>query len=175
MPTFSRFATLLAVLASSTFAAGPIATVSSSRPFSLDGHAVTMAGITSWPVVDGDELATAKFPAVLYFHDGSSVKLSAASSVRLSGSAEEPKLALTSGSLDYKLVAGSKVVLTNAAIAAQADKLVTAANPAAKKTLIGRLANLVGGVPASSAGAVESAGESANTLTSRLPPVSIFR
>jgi hypothetical protein len=110
-----RFTTVLVALASFGFAAGPIATVSSSQSFNLSGHAVTAAGITSWPVVAGDDLATAKSPAILYFHDGSSVTLSAGSSVKLSGSAREPKLLLTSGTLDSQLAAGSKVVITNAA------------------------------------------------------------
>jgi hypothetical protein len=76
---------------------------------------VTVCGITSWPVVAGDDLATAKSPATLYFQDGSSVTLSAGSSAKLSGSSREPKLVLTSGTFDYKPVAGSKVVITNAA------------------------------------------------------------
>jgi hypothetical protein len=115
MPAFLRFTIVLAVLASLGVAAGPIATVSSSRSFNLSGHAVTTAGITSWPLVAGDDLATAKSPAVLYFQDGSSVTLAAGSSAKLGGSAREPKLTLTSGRFDYKLVPGSTVVITNAA------------------------------------------------------------
>ncbi|HEY1945391.1 MAG TPA: hypothetical protein VGG97_00175 [Bryobacteraceae bacterium] len=125
-----RFTTALAALASLGFAAGPIATVSSSQSFNLSGHAVTVAGITSWPVVAGDALATAKSPATLYFHDGSSVTLSAGSSAKLGGSAREPKLMLTSGRFDYKLAPGSKVVITSVA------------NPAAKGPLAGRLTDV---------------------------------
>jgi hypothetical protein len=110
-----RFTTVLAVLASLGLAAGPIATVSSSRSFNLSGHAVTAAGITSWPLVAGDALATAKSPATLYFYDGSSVTLAAGSSAKLGGSAREPKLTLTSGRFDYKLVPGSRVVIANVA------------------------------------------------------------
>jgi hypothetical protein len=109
-----RFTTVLAALVSLGLAAGPIATVSSSQSFNLSGHAVTVAGITSWPVVAGDDLATAKSPAILYFQDGSSVTLSAGCSAKLGGSAREPKLMLTSGRFDYKLAAGSKLVITNA-------------------------------------------------------------
>jgi hypothetical protein len=122
MPALLKFTTALIASASLGFAAGPLAMVSSSQPFTLGGHAVTTAGITSWPLVAGDDLATAKFPAILYFHDGSSVKLSARSSVQLSGSAQEPKVVLTSGTLDYKLVPGSKVTITNAAKRAKAAK-----------------------------------------------------
>jgi hypothetical protein len=110
-----RFITVLAALASLGLAAGPIATVSSSQSFNLSGHAVTAAGITSWPLVAGDALATAKSPATLYFHDGSSVTLAAESSAKLGGSAREPKLMLTSGRFDCKLVPGSTIVITNAA------------------------------------------------------------
>jgi hypothetical protein len=125
-----RFITVLAALASLGLAAGPIATVSSSQSFNLSGHAVTVAGITSWPVVAGDDLATAKSPAILYFQDGSSVTLSAGSSAKLGGSAREPKLMLTSGRFDYKLAAGSKLVIANAA------------KPPAKGTLDGPRMNL---------------------------------
>jgi hypothetical protein len=163
--TLFNFVMLFVALASLGFAAGPLATVSSSQPFKLDGHAVTTAGITAWPVVAGDDLATAKFPAVLYFHDGSSVQLSAQSSVTVNGSAEEPKLILTSGKLDYKLVAGSKIAITNAA----------AAMPVTKNTLVGSMANWVGGVPASSAKLAESSSAFPDALAARLPPISIFQ
>jgi hypothetical protein len=125
-----RFTTVLAALAPLGLAAGPIATVSSSQSFNLSGHAVTAAGITSWPLVAGDDLATGGSPAVLYFHDGSSVTLSAGSTAKLGGSAREPKLMLTSGTFDYKLVAGSKVTVTNAANSAAKGPLTgTRMNP----------------------------------------------
>jgi hypothetical protein len=122
-----RFTIALAALVSMGLAAGPIATVSSSQSFNLSGHAVTAAGITSWPVVAGDDLATARSPATLYFQDGSSITLSARSSAKLGGSAREPKLTLTSGTVDDKLAAGSKIVITNVA------------NPTAKGPLAGTL------------------------------------
>jgi hypothetical protein len=160
-----KLAMLFGSLASSGFVAVPLAIVSSSQPFQLDGHPVTTAGITSWPVVAGDALTTAKFPAVLHFHDGSSVQLSAQSSVTLSGSEEEPKLLLTGGKLDYNLVAGSKIAITNAAVA----------TPGAKRTLLGSLTNLVSGVPVSSVKAAESSSAFPDALAARLPPISIFQ
>jgi hypothetical protein len=160
-----KFAMLFAGFLSAGFAAGPLAMVSSSQPFHLDGHPVTAVGVTSWPVVAGDDLATAKFPAVLYFHDGSSVQLAADSSVTLGGSAEEPKLVLTSGKLGYKLVAGSKIAITNAAV-----------RPAPTKgKLMGSLMNWAHSVPASSARITESNAVSSDALAARLPPVSAFQ
>src|ERR1700760_352382 len=109
MFTLMRWMIVVVAVAALCAAAGPIATVNSSEPFTIGGHAVTMAGITSWPVVAGDAVATSNSAAVLHFRDGSSVSLSAGSSVKLSGSAERPKVLLMAGTLDYMLVAGSKV------------------------------------------------------------------
>jgi hypothetical protein len=65
------------------------------------------------PLAVGSEVATSSAPAVLFFVDGSSVKLAAGSRARLIGSEAQPKLVLLAGSLDYKLVLGSNLSVTN--------------------------------------------------------------
>jgi hypothetical protein len=91
----------------------PIATVTSDEPFCVDGRAVTVSGITSIPLTVGHEVSTAKAPAVLFFADGSSVKLAASSRAKLVGSEAQPKLVLLAGSLDYKIVLGSNLSVTS--------------------------------------------------------------
>jgi hypothetical protein len=91
----------------------PVATVSSPEPFSLNGRSVTVSGVTEMPLAVGSEVATSSAPAVLFFVDGSSVKLAAGSRARLIGSEAQPKLVLLAGSLDYKLVLGSNLSVTN--------------------------------------------------------------
>jgi hypothetical protein len=95
------------------FAAPSVATVTRAVPFVLDGHAVSSPGVTSFPLVSGDTISTSNGPAVLLFHDGSTVKLGENSSVKLDTVGPDPKVVLLAGALDYKLVAGSNVKVTN--------------------------------------------------------------
>jgi hypothetical protein len=183
--TLSKFTIVLAAFTSLSFASTSVATLTSSQAFLLDGHPVTSSGITSWPIVIGDEVATAKSTAILYFRDGSSVKLAAASSVKLSGSPEEPKLVLTSGTLDYKLVAGSKITVANAA--GDTSGQSGAGSPSGRQqpagvrtrmpgTLMGTLTNPAVWIPAAAVGGGVFAGMGiANALTAPLPPVSTFQ
>lgn len=105
-------AALAAIFALMSFASAPVANVSSSQSFALDGHAIKAAGITSWPVVVGDEITTSAAPAVMSFQDGSSVQLAPRSRVKISGTIESPKVVLTAGNLEYKLAPGSTLSLT---------------------------------------------------------------
>jgi len=95
-----------------SFASAPVATVSSAEPVTLAGHSVSAPGVSSWPLVTGDEIATSTAPATILFRDGSSVALSARSSARLTGTSTQPKLVLIAGSLNYKIVPGSKLALS---------------------------------------------------------------
>jgi hypothetical protein len=56
-------------------------------------------------------LATSSAPATLSFKDGSSVKLAEHSSAQLGGTDGQPKLILMGGSVDYKIAAGSNLVI----------------------------------------------------------------
>jgi hypothetical protein len=106
-------ASLLLLLGLPVFALAPIATITSDEPFLVNGRTVTVSGITSVPLTVGNEVATAASPVVLFFADGSSVKLAASSRAKLTGSDEQPKLVLLAGSLDYKVVLGSNLSVTS--------------------------------------------------------------
>lgn len=107
--------TAVAALPLGSFASAPVATLSSPEPVTLAGRSVSAPGVSSWPLVAGDEIVTATAPATILFRDGSSVALSAKSSARLTGTSTQPKLVLTAGSLNYKIVPGSKLVLSRSA------------------------------------------------------------
>jgi hypothetical protein len=79
----------------------------------LDGHTVSSPGVTSFPLVSGDTVSTSNGPAVLLFRDGSTVKLGENSSVKLDTVGANQKVVLLAGALDYKLVAGSNLKVTN--------------------------------------------------------------
>jgi hypothetical protein len=110
----------------------PIATVTSAEPFTLDGHAVQVSGITAIPLAVGNEVATSTAPAVLFFTDGSSVKLAASSRAKLTGSEAQPKLVLLAGSLDYKVVLGSNLSVTSLDLERKAKPVGRAIQPASK-------------------------------------------
>jgi hypothetical protein len=119
------------LLGSVSFAATPVASVSTSQPFSLDGHSISAKGVASWPLVVGDELATSTAPAQIYFHDGSSIALAPKSDAKIAGTSAEPVFLLVSGSLDYNLTKNSKVSVTRLEQPAKSGKarvaVVTAA------------------------------------------------
>jgi hypothetical protein len=100
----------------------------------VNGHAVKVAGITSVALAVGNEVSTVNAPAVLFFADGSSVKLGASSRARLMGSDAQPKLVLLAGSLDYKVVLGSNVSVTSLDLERKSRQTVrgVAQPPAAK-------------------------------------------
>jgi hypothetical protein len=108
-----RLALILGGLTLSSFGATSVATVTSGVAFTLDGQSINTPGVTSFPVVSGDTISTSSGPAIILFKDGSVVKLSANSSVKVDGEVAEPKVVLTAGALDFKLVAGSKISVTN--------------------------------------------------------------
>jgi hypothetical protein len=106
-----RICVLLAS-AATLMAAPSIATVTSAVAFVLDGHAMAAPGVTSFPVVAGDTVATSGGPAVLLFPDGSRVKLGQNSSVEVDADAGL-KVVLLVGSLDFTLVPGSHLRVMN--------------------------------------------------------------
>jgi hypothetical protein len=184
--------TALGLFGSVSFAATPVASVSTSQPFTLDGHSVSAKGVDSWPLVIGDELATSTSPAKISFRDGSSIALAAKSEVKIAGTSAEPVFLLVSGSLDYDLTKNSKVSVTKLERPARPSKARAAAvmaavsaaaiTPAvvvasAHSTTAGTLAS----APAASAPAVPDTAAVASTPGSsdvatpsllRLPPIS---
>ena len=107
-------ATLFAAFGIASFASVPIANVSSSHSFALDGHAITADGVTSWPLVLGDDITTSAAPAVMSFPDGTVIKLAPQSRAKITGTAAKPKLVLVAGNMEYKLAVNSPLLLTNA-------------------------------------------------------------
>ncbi|HEY6987753.1 MAG TPA: hypothetical protein VH369_05185 [Bryobacteraceae bacterium] len=182
----------LGLLGSLSFAAAPVASVSISESFRLDGRSVSAKGVASWPLVVGDELATGAAPAQISFRDGSSIALAAGSSAKISGTSAAPVFVLVSGSLDYNLVKNSKVSVTRAELPAKSKKghvaviaaaasaaaiapavAMASANSAATGTLAGP-SSAAAASTASTAAAASTTGdpELASPSLLRLPPVS---
>ncbi len=104
----------IAALAAVCSAAGSVASVTSAQPFSVDGVNLSNPGVSSWPLVSNDEVATSAGGAMMTFRDGSAVKLAPQSRVRLGGTPTSPEVTLMAGNLDTKLAPGSKLLVMRA-------------------------------------------------------------
>ena len=182
---------VLGLLGSLSFAATPVASVSTPESFRLDGRSVSAKGVASWPLVVGDELATGAAPAQISFRDGSSIALAAESSARISGTSAAPVFVLVSGSLDYNLVKNSKVSVTRAELPSKSKKgrvavvaaaasaaaiapavVMAGANSAATGTLAGSSGAAASRASTATVAATTGDPELASPSLLRLPPVS---
>jgi hypothetical protein len=88
--------------------------VTSVQPFLVDGIKMSNPGVTSWPLISSDEVSTTVGAALMVFRDGSAVKLSPQSRVRLAGTPLAPQVILMAGNVETKLAPGSKLLVTKA-------------------------------------------------------------
>lgn len=145
------------------FCSSPLATVSSEGPFVLNEQTVSARGVQSWPLLTADRIVTAATPALISFHDGSTINLNPNSTLRLSGSDREPVAVLESGALDYNIAKESKLLVSKSpAVSRQASASPEVSSGAASAP---RLVNhaTVGAVVAASLAGV-------GTLVSRVGP-----
>jgi hypothetical protein len=98
-------------LAVCTWAASPIASVSSTQPFDLNGTTAPTAGVPTWPVAAGDVIATHGAPATIVFRDGSRVVVAGNSKVKIESKDRKPVLRLLQGSGKYTLAAKPNLAL----------------------------------------------------------------
>lgn len=106
-----QIALLLSVTAVVCLAAAPIANVSGTEPFKVSGVSVPVSGVSSWPVIAGDELQIGNAPVVLTFKDGSRVTLGKNSRATVEGKSKNAALRLLDGAMAFTLINGSSVRL----------------------------------------------------------------
>jgi len=109
-----RIALLVSLFAAVCLAASPIANVSSTEPFKVSGVSVPVAGVSSWPVIAGDELIAGGAPVVLTFKDGSRITLNKNSRATVEGKEKNAALRLLDGAMAFTLAKGSNVRLYSA-------------------------------------------------------------
>ena len=100
---------LVAMIVSAALAAAPIATVISGEGLKVRGTAVPATSVSSWPVTNGDELASSGSPAVVMFKNQSRLTLEANSRVKLEQRGDNTCVFLLAGSIKLNAVAGSKL------------------------------------------------------------------
>jgi hypothetical protein len=102
-------------------AAGSLASVTSAEAFSVDGVTLSSPGVSSWPLISNDEIATKASGALLTFRDGSAIKLAPLSRIKLGGTEAAPQVLIMAGNLESKIAPGSKLMITRAVDAADKD------------------------------------------------------
>ncbi len=98
-------------------AATPVASVTSSDSFQLNGVPVSMVGIRNWPVAIGDEIATSGSPAVLLFPDMSRIVLEKNSRVKLEPSGSQTNVRVVQGDVRFDLAPASAVQVITEGVA----------------------------------------------------------
>ena len=91
------------------YASQPIATVSGSSSFELDGSLVNTAGITGWPLMPGDRVVARDAAITIAMNDGSRITLAANSQLRLESAFSGLTANLISGSMQFTLSSGSNL------------------------------------------------------------------
>ena len=107
----ARLTFFLVVLVSFAVAAVPIATVVSGDGLKVRGTPVPASGVSSWPIANGDELASGASPAVVMFKDQSRLTLDSGSRVKLEQRGGNTCIFLQVGSVKLSAVAGAKIGL----------------------------------------------------------------
>jgi hypothetical protein len=102
---------IIALVAAVVFAVSPLGKVTSSEPFQLRGAQVPVAGVPSWPLMNGDEIGAVTAPATIQMRDGSRVVLAKGSRAKVEEKDGKTLLRLVAGTGEYSLTAKSDTLL----------------------------------------------------------------
>jgi len=111
-----RFSTTMALalsLVTVASAASTLGTASSGVEFALNGVAIHPEGVSSWPVIAGDEVHSGAGPVVIRFQDGSRVTLGEQSRVRLVRNGSAVSVNLVGGEAQFSLAPESTLQVLN--------------------------------------------------------------
>jgi len=95
------------------YAAEPVGTASSSDQFDLNGVSMRADGVSSWPVMSGDEIRSISAPILVRFQDGSRMTISQQSRVKLSDGGDGLNVNVTGGDVQYSLAPQSLMRVFN--------------------------------------------------------------
>jgi hypothetical protein len=104
---FIRQIVVSLLLATTASAAEPLAVITSAESFEISGVSVPVTGVTSWPLVEGDEVVTKGSGAILMFDNQTKVVLDKDSAVELKRRDRKTTVQLLKGALKYSLPVGS--------------------------------------------------------------------
>jgi hypothetical protein len=92
----------------------PIGTITSSSTFELSGSAVTIEGVSSWPLVPGQNVVAGASSLTIVFRDGSRITLAPGS--RLDTDSGGSAVNLTGGAMQFSLVSSSSIKIRNGGV-----------------------------------------------------------
>ncbi len=131
----------LSVVAGVVFGASPVATVSSSGSFAMRGVIVKSAGVPSWPVLSGDEIATSTSSATLSLRDGSRVTLEKGSTAKVENAGAGLTLRLSSGSMQvFARSSALQVYHDSVAVPVVPGEVINVSSQVQKNSVPGRYA-----------------------------------
>ena len=119
----------LLISVSLAFAASPVAKISSTGPFLIDGVRVPAQGIANWPLVSGDKLVMKDATGQVIFRDGTRLLLRPNTRITIGTHGERTLVELQEGIVEYKFARDSNV-----------DLRAISRSAVAKDSLAGRLA-----------------------------------
>jgi hypothetical protein len=102
---------LLAMAATASFGATPVARVIGAQSIEVDGIGVPQGNYT--PVSVGNSVSTRSGVAVVQFRDGSNVALEPNSSLKLEGDASAPQVRIIQGMATYTISSKSRLTIVN--------------------------------------------------------------
>jgi ferric-dicitrate binding protein FerR (iron transport regulator) len=122
-------------LAAVSFAAQPVASVTSGVPFDLRGNRVNVAGVPAWTVLSGDEISTQSGQAVIQLRDGSRVTVFGSSKVQVDSDDQTYSVRLLSGSMQVlSALPGLRVYVQSSLVTPSIGDVVSSAgSPALAK------------------------------------------
>jgi hypothetical protein len=91
------------------FAQKPVATITSSKPFNLNGTTISAVGVSSWPLAIGDHVATLTTPAVVRFSGNTRLVLDKGAELKLESNNGVTAVRLTSGAMRFRIDPNSQV------------------------------------------------------------------
>lgn len=89
----------------------PVATITTSEPFAVNGVRMSAAGVSSWPLAAGDEVTTMKGNAVISIPNQGRIAIDKDSKLRLDRAADGTVIRLTAGAMRYKLEPKARIQL----------------------------------------------------------------
>jgi len=99
----------------SALALAPIGTITSTSSFELSGSSVNIGGVSSWPLIAGQEVVAGTSSLTIVFRDGSRITLAPGSRLKTDSSGSAANL--TGGSMQFFLTPSSLLKIQNGGLA----------------------------------------------------------
>jgi hypothetical protein len=87
----------------------PVATITSSKPFKLNGTTISAVGVSSWPLAVGDRVTNLTTPAVVRFSGNTRLMLDKGAEFKLERNNGATAVRLTAGAMRFRIDPNAKI------------------------------------------------------------------